>query len=62
MQQVMLCVNIGGPPSKSKKFWWLIVNKYCEGKVKKSLNIKHFLKFNADNQLKLNKSNSVPFA
>ncbi len=53
MKQVVFCVNIGGPPSKSN-FLMIDSEKYCEGKVKmfKNLNI-IFLKFNANKQLKL---------
>jgi len=31
-------LNIGGPPSKPFKLFIPIVNKYCEGKVKSTLN------------------------
>ena len=33
---VKSCLNLGGPPSKAKYILWSIVNKYREGKVKRT--------------------------
>lgn len=56
------CMKIGGPPSKTKKFKYSIVNKYCERKLKQNpRGSEKKLKLNIKEHLKFKKNNKVPF-